>query len=403
MLPLPRPNPRYKYFPFREVAPDLHFFPARADLERLVLPETLSRPLDPARVEALAESIASLGRVLLPLLVYPKGGRFWILDGAHRYMALRKLAERGIRLGPVDVLAVELKSENAAYAALASALSLNFDQHTLSPLERALSLLWYLRTLFAIHTPLEDLSEILAWLSEAKRALESLPDEAIPALEKALEEAPPSLDEEDEKVQEVVDEIVLTAGLPHLRPFLLQIPTRGLFYWAAPFGGVKAVLKELTPLLRQDPALIQAAYEGEEGLRALETALTPNRPPQTLSEGTGLDTFAPLLAPGKRGPTAKTFRALAQLLRKTRPLYRKDPEVKAHIDRILEEAQALLALVAPSLQREGESAPRGEEPQDAPSEVDRQEENRSAALGDLPPDAALELISELEASGELDG
>lgn len=403
MLPLPRPNPRYKYFPFREVAPDLYFAPARATLDRLVLPEPLARPLDPARVEALAESIASLGRVLLPLLVYPKGGQFWILDGAHRYMALKKLAERGIRLGPVDVLAVELKSENAAYAALASALSLNFDQHTLSPLERALSLLWYLRTLFAIHTPLEDLSEVMAWLSEAKEALESLPDEAILALEKALEEAPPSLDEENEKVQKVVDEIVLTAGLPHLRPLLLQIPTRGLFYWAAPFGGVKAVLKTLTPLLRQDPALVQAAYEGEEGLKALEEALAPNRPPQTLSGGTGLDAFAPLLTPGKRGPSAKTFRALAQLLRKTRPLYRKDPEVKARVDRILEEAQALLALLAPSFQGEAEGTLTEENRQSASLEKGRQEEDRSAALGDLPPDAALELIGELEASGELDG
>mgnify|MGYP005856715657 CR=1 FL=1 len=384
-IPLPPPTPKYSYFPFGEVGVDLKFVATQVDFERLSLPEDIPpRPLDPSRVQHLSESIAAYGRLLVPLMVYPKGGRYWILDGQHRYAALRALQEQGLHIGRVDVLEVNIQNENASYAALAGALTLNLDQRTLSPIERGLAIMWYLRVLFSVHGSISSLDAVVSWLNEVYLALRDLPTDVLVQLEERARRAPPTLNEGSPLVAEVVDEIILQFNLPTSHRSLLLLPTtRGLFYWAEPLGGLSAVLEAVAPLLDIPVDLLERAYSDLEVLRSLESRdpvpptpstslLTPtspipvrSRPPRSSSP---LDLLERAFAAPPRRPDAKISRGLALLLRQTRPLYRRDPEVRERVSRILEESYGLFTLLKergylthPEVSKEEGSPPTREE------------------------------------------
>lgn len=444
-IPLPPPTPKYNYFPFREVGVDLKFVATQVDFERLSLLEDVpTRPLDPARVQHLSESIAAYGRLLVPLMVYPRGGRYWILDGQHRYAALRALQEQGLQIGRVDVLEVNIQNENASYAALAGALTLNLDQHGLSPLERGLAIVWYLRVLFSIHASTSSLDAVMSWLTGVYLALRDLPADVLAGLEESVRRAPPTLDGENALVAEVVDEIIWQFSLPtSLRPLFLLPVTRGLFYWAEPLGGLSAVTEAVAPLLDIPVDLLERAYTDLAVLRSLEAqARTPAPPPLEVASpkasapepeapapeapppppalavaaqpsrgGPPLDLLERVFVALPRRPDAKVSRGLALLLRQTRPLYRRDPEVRERVSRILEESYQLFALLKDrgylSPPPPAETEPSGEEALSPP--LPEAKPSREEALS--PREELLEalrasggvkdLVLELERSGEL--
>ena len=62
------------------------------DVEKIYVPVKRMKTLDPAKVEAIAESILEEGQ-LTPIRLRAGKGRFVLLEGLHRLEALRALGE----------------------------------------------------------------------------------------------------------------------------------------------------------------------------------------------------------------------------------------------------------------------------------------------------------------------
>ncbi|MBM3516550.1 MAG: chromosome partitioning protein ParB [Alphaproteobacteria bacterium] len=64
-------------------------------IDKIYIPQARRLPVDAAKVEALAESIAEKG-LENPILVRPDKGRFVLVSGLHRLEACKALGETAI-------------------------------------------------------------------------------------------------------------------------------------------------------------------------------------------------------------------------------------------------------------------------------------------------------------------
>jgi sulfiredoxin len=69
--------------------------PISIKIEEIYVPAALRKPVDPAKVTALAESIADKGQEA-PILVRPDKGRYVLVSGLHRIEACKALGETTI-------------------------------------------------------------------------------------------------------------------------------------------------------------------------------------------------------------------------------------------------------------------------------------------------------------------
>lgn len=82
---------------FLEAGEDLEIVPTALPLEAID-PHGFPpiRPLNPVHVEEIKESLRALRHLLHPLVVLPKEGRYVLLDGQHRFQAVRELVGEGV-------------------------------------------------------------------------------------------------------------------------------------------------------------------------------------------------------------------------------------------------------------------------------------------------------------------
>ncbi len=69
--------------------------PVSVRIEAVYVPQALRKPLDQAKLQALAESIAETGQQT-PILVRPDKDRYVLVSGLHRLEACRALGETTI-------------------------------------------------------------------------------------------------------------------------------------------------------------------------------------------------------------------------------------------------------------------------------------------------------------------
>lgn len=69
--------------------------PVVIDISEIYVPQALRKPIDPARVTSLAESIADRGQET-PILVRPDKARYVLVSGLHRIEACKALGETTI-------------------------------------------------------------------------------------------------------------------------------------------------------------------------------------------------------------------------------------------------------------------------------------------------------------------
>jgi len=70
-------------------------------LDRIYVPHKLRKPIDAAKLEAIAESIAEIGQQA-PILVRRDKERFVLVSGLHRLEACRALGETTIKANIVQ-------------------------------------------------------------------------------------------------------------------------------------------------------------------------------------------------------------------------------------------------------------------------------------------------------------
>jgi ParB-like chromosome segregation protein Spo0J len=69
--------------------------PITINIEEIYVPAALRKPVDPAKVTSLAESIADKGQET-PILVRPDKARYVLVSGLHRVEACKALGETTI-------------------------------------------------------------------------------------------------------------------------------------------------------------------------------------------------------------------------------------------------------------------------------------------------------------------
>ncbi|HEY1382031.1 MAG TPA: ParB N-terminal domain-containing protein [Dongiaceae bacterium] len=69
--------------------------PVTIKIAEIYVPQALRKPVDPARVTSLAESIADKGQET-PILVRPDKARYVLVSGLHRIEACKALGETTI-------------------------------------------------------------------------------------------------------------------------------------------------------------------------------------------------------------------------------------------------------------------------------------------------------------------
>jgi ParB/RepB/Spo0J family partition protein len=138
--------------------------PKRAGLDLIDVGEN-ARELDPAHVEALANSIALRG-LIVPLVVRPDGERFALVAGHHRYAAWRSLG--------LDEVEVTLRDQEGSSADSAAE---NVVRKQLSPLEEARAVAHMLDEGYT----LDGAATVLGWnrkLVSARAKILDLPETA---------------------------------------------------------------------------------------------------------------------------------------------------------------------------------------------------------------------------------
>jgi ParB-like chromosome segregation protein Spo0J len=75
--------------------------PVSIKIADIYVPQALRKPVDPARVTALAESIAEKG-LETPILVRPDKARYVLVSGLHRIEACKALGETTILVNIVQ-------------------------------------------------------------------------------------------------------------------------------------------------------------------------------------------------------------------------------------------------------------------------------------------------------------
>ncbi|HEY4894763.1 MAG TPA: ParB/RepB/Spo0J family partition protein [Solirubrobacteraceae bacterium] len=138
--------------------------PKRAGLDLIDVGEN-ARELDPAHVEALANSIALRG-LIVPLVVRPDGERFALVAGHHRYAACRSLG--------LDEVEVTLRDQEGSSADSAAE---NVVRKQLSPLEEARAVAHMLDEGYT----LDGAATVLGWnrkLVSARAKILDLPETA---------------------------------------------------------------------------------------------------------------------------------------------------------------------------------------------------------------------------------
>lgn len=75
--------------------------PIAVKIDDIYVPKALRKPVDPAKVQALAESIAADG-LQSPILVRPDKDRYVLVSGLHRLEACKALGETTITVNIVQ-------------------------------------------------------------------------------------------------------------------------------------------------------------------------------------------------------------------------------------------------------------------------------------------------------------
>ena len=75
--------------------------PVSIKIEQIYVPHALRKPVDAAKVEQLAESIAANG-LQTPILVRPDKARYVLVSGLHRIEACKALGETTITVNIVQ-------------------------------------------------------------------------------------------------------------------------------------------------------------------------------------------------------------------------------------------------------------------------------------------------------------
>lgn len=75
--------------------------PVSVKIEQIYIPQALRKPVDPAKVQALAESIAAEG-LQSPILVRADKERYVLVSGLHRLEACKALGESTIKVNIVQ-------------------------------------------------------------------------------------------------------------------------------------------------------------------------------------------------------------------------------------------------------------------------------------------------------------
>ena len=75
--------------------------PVSVKIEQIYVPQALRKPVDQAKVQELAESIAANG-LQVPILVRQDKARFVLVSGLHRLEACKALGETTIQVNIVQ-------------------------------------------------------------------------------------------------------------------------------------------------------------------------------------------------------------------------------------------------------------------------------------------------------------
>ena len=75
--------------------------PVSIKIEQIYVPQALRKPVDPEKVQQLAESIAANG-LQSPILVRPDKARYVLVSGLHRLEACKALGETTILVNIVQ-------------------------------------------------------------------------------------------------------------------------------------------------------------------------------------------------------------------------------------------------------------------------------------------------------------
>lgn len=70
-------------------------------IDRVYVPQKLRQPVDPRKLESIAESIAEIGQQV-PILVRRDNKRFVLVSGLHRLEACRALGETTVKANIVQ-------------------------------------------------------------------------------------------------------------------------------------------------------------------------------------------------------------------------------------------------------------------------------------------------------------
>jgi len=336
-------------------------------LSALLEPEVAFRDPAPERVKRLAESILAVG-LLQPLIVTPKGNAYSVLDGYHRFLALKALAESGQGPSQVPVVVLWAENPNARYGLYLMAAAANLEREEAFDLGEALR-----RFVLGLGG-----EAALLEAQEAARAFKGLPDPSgyVEALLEAGEPVPYPLD------------------FPGAQEAFRGV--RSLFW----FHLLAFFLEGLVPRERI-PSELQAALLGGSPARETASRQTPS-PPQ-------VRTVVIELPEVRRPSDFKRFarnaaKAIALGLKGVK-LGRRDlerPEVKLFLERLREAVALLEALRAQGAQAEEavEKPFQGARAEEL-GEGRRREEHEVPLLieEDLTPELAQEVLE--EAKGEL--
>jgi len=118
---------RYRMFPKpTDLGAEIKYYDRVVRLNELSPPEPPLREPDPEHVARLSKSISEIGLIQPLVVVMEEGGRLVVIDGLHRFLALKSLYPEGE--AQVSVRLASATNQNARYGLFLSAWKANQDR-----------------------------------------------------------------------------------------------------------------------------------------------------------------------------------------------------------------------------------------------------------------------------------